>query len=68
MIEPSKIDLKSLPWLSLDSKSAFPRKPTIYFAMNSEGIVQYIGRLINPKARWTNHHKYEDLEIRNVRN
>ncbi len=62
MINPSEINLSSLPWLPLDAKSAFPRNPAIYFAIDSQGTVQYIGRSINPKNRWASHHKYQELE------
>lgn len=62
MLNPSEINLSSLPWLPLDAKSAFPKNPAIYFAIDSQGTVQYIGRSINPKSRWANHHKYKHLE------
>jgi DNA-binding Xre family transcriptional regulator len=62
MINPSEINLSSLPWLPLDTKSAFPKNPAIYFAIDSQGTVQYIGRSLNPKNRWASHHKYEQLQ------
>lgn len=62
MINPSEIDFSSLPWLPLDAKSAFPQNPAIYFAIDSQGVVQYIGRSVNPRKRWANHHKYQELE------
>ncbi len=62
MINPSEINLSSLPWLPLDAKSAFPKNPAIYFAIDSQGTVQYIGRSLNPKARWAKHHRYKQLE------
>lgn len=61
-INPSEIDLSSLPWLPLNAKTGFPKNPAIYFAIDSQGTVQYVGRSINPKSRWGNHHKYEALE------
>lgn len=61
MIEPQTLDLSQLPWLPLDARSAFPRNPAIYFAIDGQGIIQYIGRKVDPKARWANHHRYEDL-------
>ncbi|WP_066425150.1 GIY-YIG nuclease family protein [Anabaena sp. 4-3] len=68
MINPSEIDLKSLPWLPLSAKTAFPKNPAIYFAIDSTGRVQYIGRSVNPKVRWQSHHKYGQLEsIGNIR-
>lgn len=62
MINPSEINLSSLPWLPLDARSAFPKNPAIYFAIDPQGKIQYIGRSLNPKSRWANHHKYEQLE------
>ncbi|BAZ71315.1 XRE family transcriptional regulator (plasmid) [Fischerella sp. NIES-4106] len=61
MINPANIDLKALPWLPLDEKTAFPQKPAIYFAIDSLGNIQYIGRTKNVRSRWGNHHKYEQL-------
>ncbi|BAZ18606.1 XRE family transcriptional regulator (plasmid) [Calothrix sp. NIES-4071] len=62
MIDAEKINLSSLPWLPLDEKLAFPRNPAIYFAIDSQGVIQYIGRSIDPKNRWVSHHKYEELK------
>jgi len=61
MINPQKLDLKSLPWLPLEEKSSFPRKSAIYFAIDSTEKVQYIGRSNNVYQRWINHHKYNHL-------
>lgn len=61
MFSPSTIDLKSLPWLPLEEKTAFPKRPAIYFAIDSLGTVQYIGRTKNVRTRWNQHHKYEVL-------
>lgn len=58
MINPETLDIKALPWLPLEEKSAFPKKPAIYFAIDSQGTVQYIGRSVNVHQRWGNHHKY----------
>lgn len=68
MINPSSIDLKSLPWLPLTEKAAFPKQAAIYFAIDSQGCVQYIGRSVNVRARWGNHHKFNQLDaIGNVK-
>jgi len=61
MINPSTLDLKTLPWLPLTEKSAFPKQAAIYFAIDSLGCVQYIGRSVNVRARWGSHHKYSTL-------
>ena len=62
MINPSNLDLKSLPWLPLTEKSAFPKQAAIYFAIDSLGCVQYIGRSVNVRARWGSHHRYSQLD------
>ena len=61
MINPSELKLDTLPWLPLEARSAFPRQPAIYFAIDSEGTVQYVGRSVDPKRRWVQHHHYEEL-------
>lgn len=68
MLNPSDLDLGSLPWLPLEARSAFPRHPAIYFAITSDAQVQYIGRSIDPKRRWKAHHRYSELsEMSGVR-
>jgi transcriptional regulator with XRE-family HTH domain len=61
MIDPESLDLKLLPWLPLESKADLPEQPAIYFAINSQGIIQYIGRSQNLKQRWAGHHKFDEL-------
>lgn len=61
MINPSDLDLASLPWLPLEARSSFPRQPVIYFAIDSQGAIQYIGRSVDLRVRWTTHHRYEEL-------
>lgn len=61
MIKPESIDLVSLPWLPLEEKAAFPKRPSIYFAIDNLGNVQYIGRSVNTKKRWAQHHRYAAL-------
>lgn len=61
MINPSELNLSSLPWLPLEEKTAFPKQPAIYFAIDSLGTVQYIGRTINLNQRWAKHHRHHQL-------
>ena len=68
MINPETLDLTSLPWLPLEEKSAFPKKSAIYFAIDSLGTIQYIGRSLDVHQRWLNHHKYKTLnDIGNIK-
>jgi len=62
MINPEALDLSALPSLPLSDRKRLPTTPCIYFAM-SNGTVQYIGKALNPRSRWSsnNHHHYQDL-------
>lgn len=68
MINPRKLNFAALPWVPLDATAGFPQKPGIYFAMDGQGIIQYIGRTQDVRGRWKQHHRYDDLsEIGGVR-
>lgn len=62
MINPSELNLFLLPFVALEERSQLPSVPCIYFAIDSLGAVQYIGRSNNVRVRWTNHHRCSDLE------
>ena len=61
VIDPKNIDLAELPSVSLEDKNLFPEKPAIYFCVDENDTIVYIGRSINPRSRWSNHHRYYDL-------
>jgi hypothetical protein len=56
MINPSSLDLTTLPSLCLSRRAELPETPAIYFAIDSLGVVQYIGQSTNLRNRWLNHH------------
>ncbi|MBU7587336.1 MAG: helix-turn-helix domain-containing protein [Nostoc sp. TH1S01] len=60
-INPATIDPLALPSVSLHERSQLPTTPCIYFAIDSNGVVQYIGRSVNPAQRWASHHKRQAL-------
>lgn len=62
MIDPQSLDLSALPWIPLDATAGFPAKPGIYFAIDSNGVIQYIGRSKDVRTRWKNHHRFDDLQ------
>jgi len=39
-----------------------PTIPGIYFAIDSQGVVQYIGRSNNIRQRWSQHHRNRQLK------
>jgi hypothetical protein len=57
-ITPEQINLSTLPSVSLDCRKDLPECPGIYFAVDSAGTVQYIGRSNNIRQRWSQHHRY----------
>lgn len=61
MISPESIRVESLPSVPLHDRKALPSNPCIYFAIDGQGGIQYIGRSVNPRQRWANHHRYQDL-------
>lgn len=65
MIDPSTIDPLSLPSVLLEQRSELPTTSGIYFAIDSQGIVQYIGLAKDLKQRWNTHHRYEYLKLCN---
>jgi excinuclease UvrABC nuclease subunit len=63
MINPSSLDLTTLPSLCLSRRSELPEAPAIYFAINSLDQIQYIGRSQNLKKRWSSHHRQSQLDV-----
>jgi DNA-binding Xre family transcriptional regulator len=61
-ILPESINLSLLPSVPLAERSQLPAIPCIYFAINSLGNVQYIGRSVNLKQRWVAHHRTRKLK------
>ncbi|NER99445.1 MAG: GIY-YIG nuclease family protein [Symploca sp. SIO1B1] len=61
MINPTTINPLTLPSVPLSQRSQLPTTPSIYFAIDTQGVVQYIGRSINPRQRWVSHHHFHEL-------
>lgn len=62
MINPQSITPTALPSVPLTERKDLPAIPGIYFAIDSQGNVQYIGRSVNIKNRWINHHRFKQLQ------
>lgn len=68
MLDYASIQPESLPFVVIEAKANLPTEPCIYFAIDRFGVVQYIGKSVNPKRRWGNHHRYDELsEIGSIR-
>lgn len=61
MISPQAIDLKTLPSLPLSERRQLPQVTCIYFAIDSQNRIQYIGKSVNLKLRWSGHHQSDRL-------
>ena len=62
MLDPSEIDFKKLPSVSIENRRQLPESSCIYFAIDSQDKIQYIGMTVNVKKRWRHHHRFEELE------
>lgn len=54
------LDLPSMP---LGERNNFPSISCIYFVVDSESQVVYVGRTNNLKNRWIRHHRREDIKL-----
>jgi len=57
VLNPQSIDPLTLPSVVMAERKALPEVPCIYFAIDSTDAIQYIGRSVNPRQRWQNHHR-----------
>ncbi|MBD2303033.1 GIY-YIG nuclease family protein [Nostoc sp. FACHB-190] len=62
MIQPSLIDFKQLPSVSLNQLHTLPMMAGVYFVTNFDTI-QYIGKAASLKSRWLNHHRIEQFRM-----
>lgn len=62
IFNPSTVNPLTLPSLPLECRKALPKCAGIYFAIDSEEVVQYIGRSNNIQYRWSQHHRKYQLE------
>jgi excinuclease UvrABC nuclease subunit len=62
IMNPAAIDLSVLPSLPLECRSKLPPVACIYFAIDSMGQIQYVGRSANLRNRWTIHHRTNQLK------
>ncbi|RCJ20150.1 hypothetical protein A6S26_05360 [Nostoc sp. ATCC 43529] len=50
-----------LPSLPLVRRSQLPKCAGVYFVIDGDGVVQYIGRSKNLRSRWVAHHKLAEI-------
>ena len=57
-----KFNLLNLPSVKLSEKDRLPTTAGIYFAIDSNNQLWYVGKARNINKRWVNHHRYHQLE------
>lgn len=67
MISPKDIDVMSLPFVFLSSKENLPTTKGVYFAVNVNDEIVYVGKASNFLERWENHHKLPALSVDDTR-
>lgn len=50
-----------LPSVRIADRKQLPKSPGIYFAVNANNEVLYIGKAVNLHKRWHRHHRYIEL-------
>lgn len=63
MINPSSLNLLALPSVALEQRSQLPKTPAVYFCLDADGRILYIGQSSNPQLRWEYHHRQKQLEL-----
>ena len=61
-------NLNELPSVELLDKEKLPTTAGIYFAVDGNNQIWYIGKAQNIKNRWANHHRYDQLTKINKKN
>lgn len=56
IIDPSTFDIGILPILPFAERHTLPRKPGIYFVLDSNKLPLYIGRSLDLQLRWKYQH------------
>lgn len=63
MIDPTTLDVSKLPWLPIHVCEAFPKSPAIYFAIDDNNLIWYVGRTIDSCRRFQSHHKINEMGL-----
>lgn len=61
-VENILTDVGTMNTIALEERREFPEVPCIYMAIDTDNIIQYIGKTVNLNQRWQAHHRYKQLE------
>ena len=56
------VQVAHLPSMALEHRRDFPEIPAIYFVVNAQFAIVYIGEAANLRARWKTHHRTAQLD------
>jgi hypothetical protein len=59
-IAPEHLEVHTLPWFPIEQYHALPHCPALYFVLNADNSIVYIGRTVSLKRRWAHHHRLQD--------
>ena len=57
LLSPEAIELRELPTVTFGTRSELPDVPAVYFVLDGECQVQYVGRSKRLNFRWRSHHR-----------
>jgi excinuclease UvrABC nuclease subunit len=57
----TEVDIKSLPYVRFSECGFLPRIAGVYFVVDPDGSVAYVGEASNIKRRWHGHHVRREL-------
>ncbi|MBE9195104.1 GIY-YIG nuclease family protein [Synechocystis sp. LEGE 06083] len=63
LVELSQINPAELSAVSVEERDELPEQPGIYFVLNKDDAIQYIGMSINLQKRWYSHHRQSDFDL-----
>lgn len=62
MLAVEDVSVNDLPSIPFKSKSNLPTSGGIYFVISAEEAIIYIGRTVNFRARWKQHHRIKQIK------
>lgn len=65
---PDSFQLDKLPCVEFLKKDQLPETAGIYFAVDKDQKIWYVGKAQNLRARWLGHHRYDQLKKINKKN
>ncbi|WP_228015664.1 GIY-YIG nuclease family protein [Synechocystis salina] len=62
-LELTEINPTELSALPIEERDELPEQPGIYFVLNRDDTIEYIGMSANLQKRWYSHHRQSDFDL-----